>query len=152
MEVHWGGLCKELHIGREYVCLYLGCLYLLNLKLNELLSSHELLPLLYSFCGARLTRRITSFPLRPVSFTSTPSPMNDVCLSPDNEIPAVNQLYRDHDLAHLTSPLSFSVSGCRHMVCVPQLFHRRLSWTGTRDQGRAHSPRDFLQQPCTLQL
>ncbi len=82
-----------------------------------------------------------------------PPPVDDMRMSPDNETPAVDQLYHQHDLSCLSPHFStLPVLGCWHMVCVPQLVHRRLSWAGTRDQGRAHSPGDFLQQPCTLQL
>ena len=83
--------------------------------------------------------------------TLNSQPSDDMFINLNNEIlaAAAAQACHEHDLSpHLSLP----VAGCWHMVRVPQLFHRRLSWAGTRDQGRAHTPGDFLQQPRTLQL
>lgn len=146
MEGHRGGVSKVLYICRGSVCTYKS--WIVNF-----LSSFELVRLVYSLCGTWPTCSMTSLMVLLVGlecYSSSPLMKKYVRLSPDNESASVDQLY--HDLSSLTSLLFLPAPGCWHMVCVPQCIHWRLSRAGTRDQGRAHPPGNFLQQPRALQL
>lgn len=121
-----------------YICVNYGSI--LAESCHEVLSLYDLFCQLYSFCGSRSTRKLRICVLLQLSpdlvcswaqimelLLSTRCTSNLICF-----------------LSHSPPLIFLPIPGCWHMVCVPQLIHWRLSWASTRDQGRTHSPGDFL--------